>query len=64
MRRAIGILLYEMLFGETPFGDPAQDQLATFKNIIQVLRHMNRLVTAAACPDVTDAARAGTVVFP
>ena len=33
--RALGILLYEMLFGETPFADVAQNQMATFRNIMQ-----------------------------
>ena len=34
--RAIGVLVYEMLFGMSPFSVGDNNQLTTFKNIIQV----------------------------
>jgi serine/threonine protein kinase len=33
--RAIGVLLYEMLYGQSPFADADQNQTVTFRNIIQ-----------------------------
>lgn len=33
--RAVGVLLYEMLYGQSPFADPDQNQTVTFRNVIQ-----------------------------
>ncbi len=41
--RAIGVLIYEMLFGVSPFAVDDSNQLTTFKNIIQVHATRHRL---------------------